>query len=177
MLAPRELAIEQARFDWRQFCGVIILRNSQVSRSEQPKYPLGGHCGHIAALLVEPFRIALLRHAVADEGQAWRAQGAGDLPVDAHELIALVKRGAHKAMSSCASTGRSPAFLLPKVASAAPYFRKLPAIQWYSPEPVRFSTASPKFRRCSFAPPSPEEPTSTRAKRLSRAIVSSAAFP
>ena len=27
----------------------------------------------------------------------------------------------------------SPAFLLPNVASAAPYFRKLPAIQWYSP--------------------------------------------
>src|SRR5437667_244528 len=54
----------------------------------------------------------------------------------------------------------SPAFLLPKVASAAPYFRKLPAIQWYPPEPVRFSTASPKSRRCSLAPPSPEEPTS-----------------
>src|SRR6266851_9910044 len=28
-------------------------------------------------------------------------------------------------------------------ASAAPYSRKLPAIQWYSPDPVRFSTASP----------------------------------
>src|ERR1035438_6923108 len=60
-------------------------------------------------------------------------------------------------MSSCASTGRSPGFLLPKVASEAPYFRKLPAIQWYSPVPVRFSTASPQLRRCSLAPPSPEE--------------------
>ena len=44
---------------------------------------------------------------------------------------------------------------LPKVDWAAPYFRKLPAIQWYWPEPVRFSTASPKLRRCSLPPPSP----------------------
>src|ERR1039458_5955612 len=73
-------------------------------------------------------------------------------------------------MSSCASTGRSPGFLLPKLASAAPYFRKLPAIQWYSPDPVRFSTASPQLRRCSLAPPSPEEPTRTRAKRVSNAF-------
>ena len=35
-----------------------------------------------------------------------------------------VGRGAHSAMSSWASTGRSPEFLLPKDASAAPYFRK-----------------------------------------------------
>ena len=88
-----------------------------------------------------------------------------------------VGRGAQSAISSCASTGRSPAFLLPNVASDAPYFRKLPAIQWYSPEPVRFSTASPKLRRCSFAPPSPDEPTSTIAKRGSNAIVTSAALP
>ena len=71
----------------------------------------------------------------------------------------------------------SPAFLLPNVASAAPYFRKLPAIQWYSPEPVRFSTASPKLRRCGLAPPSPDEPTSTTANRVSKAIVTSAALP
>src|SRR6266516_3812383 len=82
-----------------------------------------------------------------------------------------VRRGAHKAISSCASTGRSLAFLLPNVASEAPYFRKFPAIQWYSPDPVRLSTASPKLRRCTLAPPSPEEPTSTRAKRVSKAMV------
>src|ERR671913_151708 len=57
----------------------------------------------------------------------------------------------------------SPAFLLPKSASAAPYFMKLPAIQWYSPDPVRFSTCSPQLRRCSLAPPSPDEPTRTTA--------------
>jgi hypothetical protein len=41
-----------------------------------------------------------------------------------------VGRGAQRAMSSWASTGMSFAFLLPNDASAAPYFRKLPAIQW-----------------------------------------------
>src|SRR5712692_4172643 len=67
-----------------------------------------------------------------------------------------VGRGAQRAMSSCASTGMSFAFLLPNAPSAAPYFRKLPAIQWYSPDPVRFSTASYRHygtvsRRCAGA--------------------------
>ena len=38
-------------------------------------------------------------------------------------------------------------FIEPNDDSAVPYFRKLPAIQWYSPEAVRFSTISPKLRR------------------------------
>src|SRR6266511_5541015 len=109
-----------------------------------------------------------------------------------------VGRGAQSAMSSWASTGMSLAFLLPddasakrtvdderggasprraEDASAAPYLRKLPAIQWYSPEPVRFSTASPKLRRCGLAPPSPDDPTRTTAKRGSNAMVTSAALP
>ena len=40
-----------------------------------------------------------------------------------------VSRGAHSAISSFESTGISPGFLLPKLASDAPYFIKLPAIQ------------------------------------------------
>src|SRR6266550_5480969 len=43
--------------------------------------------------------------------------------------------------------------------------------------PVRFSTSSPKLRLCGLTPPSPEEPTSTAAKRVSNAMVTSAAFP
>src|SRR6266511_6296132 len=109
-----------------------------------------------------------------------------------------VGRGAQRAMSSCASTGMSFAFLLPndaytkrtvdderggasprraEDASAAPYFRKLPAIQWYAPDPVRFSTCSPKLRRCGLAPPSPDEPTRTSANRGSKAMVTRAALP
>ena len=45
------------------------------------------------------------------------------------EHSAGVNRGAHKAINSLESTGRSPAFLLPKEDFAAPYFMKLPAIQ------------------------------------------------
>lgn len=40
-----------------------------------------------------------------------------------------VSRGAHSAISSFESTGMSPGFMLPKVASDAPYFMKLPPIQ------------------------------------------------
>src|SRR5581483_10621463 len=62
-------------------------------------------------------------------------------------------RGAHIATSSCESTGRSFQF------SGPAYFKKFPAIQWYSSIPATFSTISPQFRRCSFAPPSPDELT------------------
>src|SRR3989442_11511685 len=62
-------------------------------------------------------------------------------------------------------------------ASAAPYFRKLPAIQWYWPDPVRFSTCSPKLRRFGFGPPSPGEPTKNSANRGSEALVNKAALP
>ena len=43
--------------------------------------------------------------------------------------------------------------------SGPAYLRKLPAIQWYSPAAATFSTSSPKLRRESLAPPSPEELT------------------
>ncbi len=88
-----------------------------------------------------------------------------------------VGRGAVRAMSSLASTGRSPAVLAPDLPAEAPYLRKLPAIQWYSPVPVRLSTASPKLRRWGLAPPSPDEPTSTMANRSSTAMATRAALP
>ena len=55
--------------------------------------------------------------------------------------------------------------------------RKLPAIQWYCPDPVRFSTDSPKFLRYKLVPPSPAEAISPAAKRSSNARVTSAALP
>ena len=74
-------------------------------------------------------------------------------------LLTNTGRGAHRATSSCASTGRSFQVRGPA------YFKKLPAIQWYSPVPATFSTISPQLRRWSFAPPSPEELTKAMAKR------------
>ena len=58
-------------------------------------------------------------------------------------------RGATSAMSSCWSTG--------SWSQCPAYFRKLPAIQWYSPEPQTLSTDSPTSCRWSFAPHSPEQ--------------------
>ncbi len=82
-----------------------------------------------------------------------------------------VGRGAHRAISSWASTGRSAGV------SGPAYLRKLPAIQWYSPEPARFSTRSPQSRRWSLAPPSPDEPMKPIANRGSYAIATSVALP
>ena len=61
--------------------------------------------------------------------------------------------------------------------SGPAYLRKLPAIQWYSPDAATFSTSSPKLRRWSLAPPSPDEPMKPMAKRASYAIVTIAALP
>ena len=75
MLTPGQLAIEQAHVDRRHLLVVIVVRGPQVFRAQEPEYRPGGDGGHVAALLVQPLRVALLRHAVADEGQARRAQG------------------------------------------------------------------------------------------------------
>ncbi len=91
----------------RHLLGVIVVRHAQVLRAQQPEHRLRGHGGHEAALMIEPLGVALLRHAVADEGQARRAQRDQFVRVD--RKVAGV--------------------LLPNVASEAPYFRKLPAIQ------------------------------------------------
>ena len=108
VLAPGELAVEQARVDGRHLRHAVVLGHPEVSRPEQAEDRARRHRGHVAALLVEPVGVALLRDAVADEGRARRAQG--------DELVRVDRDVA--------------AFLLPKDASAAPYFRKLPAIQW-----------------------------------------------
>lgn len=62
-------------------------------------------------------------------------------------------RGAHRAISSCEATGRLPGVSGPS----------------YS--------VSPKLRRQSLAPPSPEEPTKAVAKRGAYAIVTNIALP
>jgi len=155
VLAPRQLTLDEAYIDGGHLCRTVVFLDPQILRAQQPEHRLGGNRRHEAALVVQPPGVALFRHAVADEGEARRTQR--------NQFVA--------------STGRSPGVLLPKAASDAPYFRKFPAIQWYSPDPVRFSTASPQLRRCSLAPPSPEDPTSASAKRGSNASVTRAALP
>jgi len=48
---------------------MIVFRDSEILRAEQTEYGPRGHGRHVAALVVQPLRIALLRDAVADEGR------------------------------------------------------------------------------------------------------------
>ena len=80
-------------------------------------------------------------------------------------------RGAHSAMSSCASTGRSSCVFM------LAYFMKFPQNQWYSLELARFSICSPKTLRKTLAPPAPDEAIKPREKRCSKAMATKAALP
>ena len=74
VLAPGQLAVEEARVVRRHLRHAIVLGHAQVAGAEQPEHRAGRHRGHEAALLIQPVRVALLRHAVADEGGTRRAQ-------------------------------------------------------------------------------------------------------
>ena len=93
VLAPGKFAIEQAHFDGRHFCGAIVVGNAQVLCAEKFEHGTGSHGGHEAAFLVEPLGIALLRDAVADEGQARRAQGDEFVRVDGQVAGVLAAKG------------------------------------------------------------------------------------
>ena len=75
VLAPCELAFEKPYIDRRHFRGVIVVRDSEVLRTEQTKHRPRGHSCHVAALLVQPLRVTFLRDAIADEGQPRCTQG------------------------------------------------------------------------------------------------------
>src|SRR5574337_515636 len=63
VLTPGELAVEQSGVDGRHLRGAIIVRYAEVLRTEQPEHRLGRHRRHEAAPVVQPFRVALFRHA------------------------------------------------------------------------------------------------------------------
>jgi hypothetical protein len=60
----------------------MIFRRRQPPGAEQTEHWSGGDRGHVAALLIQPPRIALLGDAVADEGRPRRAQGDQLVRVD-----------------------------------------------------------------------------------------------
>ena len=74
VLAPRELPVEQADVHRRHLLGHIVVGHAEVLGAEQSEDGLRGDGGHVAALVVEPLRVALLGHAVADERQPRRAE-------------------------------------------------------------------------------------------------------
>ena len=74
VLPPRELAIEQADVDRAASSRCGSRRDAEILGAEQAEHRLRRDRRHETALMVEPLRVALFRHAVADEGQARRAQ-------------------------------------------------------------------------------------------------------
>jgi hypothetical protein len=74
MLAPGELAIQQTHIDRWHLRGAIVVGNSKILRTQQPEYRPGCDRSHKAALLIQPFCIAFLGHAITDERRPRRAQ-------------------------------------------------------------------------------------------------------
>src|SRR5687768_13557972 len=74
MLAPRELAVEQAGVDRRHPGNAVILFLTEVLRLKQAKHRTCRNRRHVTSLLVEPMRITPLGYAVADKRESRRAQ-------------------------------------------------------------------------------------------------------
>ena len=155
VLAPGELAVEQADVHGRHLLGRVVVGAAEVLRAEQTEHRLRRDRGHEAALMIEPLRVALLGNAVAHEREPRRAERDQLVRVDRNVagVLAAERRFRRAVLEEVAG---HPVILA---------------------GPVRLSTASPQLRRCSLAPPSPDEPMSTTAKRGSNAIVTSAALP
>ena len=74
VLPPCELSVEKADVDRRHLLFHVVVGRAKVLRAEEAECRSGRDRGHEAALLIEPFRVALLGHAVADERRTRRAQ-------------------------------------------------------------------------------------------------------
>ena len=67
MLSPRQLTIKKTDVDSRHLRHAIVVRVAKVLDAEQAEDGPGCDRCHIAALVIEPVRVTLLRDAVADE--------------------------------------------------------------------------------------------------------------
>src|SRR5262245_27618557 len=74
VLTPRNMAIEEADIDCGHFFRLIIRAHPQVLSAEQAENRLSGYSSHVAALMVQPPRVALFRYSVADKRKPGRAE-------------------------------------------------------------------------------------------------------
>jgi hypothetical protein len=58
VLAPRELPVSLGNADGGLLCFAIVIANAQVFRAQQSEDTARRHCCHVAALLIQPQRIA-----------------------------------------------------------------------------------------------------------------------
>src|SRR5215204_6391966 len=74
VLPPRQMAGQLTDVDFRPLPPGVVVGDPEVFLdAEQSEYRTGGDAGHVAALLIEPVRVAR-RNAVADERQSRRAK-------------------------------------------------------------------------------------------------------
>src|SRR5690242_18690168 len=74
VLPPRELSVNQPDIDAGHDRGVIVVTLAEIASAEQTEHRPGGDRRHVAALVIEPVRIALLGNPVADEYPPWSDQ-------------------------------------------------------------------------------------------------------
>ncbi len=70
MLTPGQFAIEHADVDARHFRYMVIQFVTDIVNAQEAEDLACGNGCHVAALVIEPVRIAFFRHAVADESKA-----------------------------------------------------------------------------------------------------------
>src|SRR5688572_25747883 len=70
MLAPGKLSVEQTHVDCRHLLRLVVVGLAEVFCTQKPEHRTGGNRSHIAALLIQPLRVASLGHAVTDKSQA-----------------------------------------------------------------------------------------------------------
>src|SRR6516162_3027969 len=93
VLAPGQLTLKDPHIYRRHFLFVIVIRRPEVSRAQEPEHRSGGHSRHVTSLVVQPFRIALLRHAIADKRQPGRAQSDEFTSIDGKVVRVLAAEG------------------------------------------------------------------------------------
>ena len=82
MLPPCQLAAEQPLVHRRHLRGGVIALHIKPPGAQQRVDAAGVYGGHEAAFVVQPFGVALLRNAVADESEARRTQSDQLIGVD-----------------------------------------------------------------------------------------------
>src|SRR5678815_5032789 len=75
VLAPCEVAIEQAGVHGRHFSGLIIFFNAEIARAEETEHRAGSDGRHVTAFLIEPLGITFFWNSVAEKCEAGRAEG------------------------------------------------------------------------------------------------------
>ena len=131
VLPPCELSVEKADIDRRHLLLHVVVGRAKVLRAEQPECRARRDRGHEAALLIEPFRVALLGHAVADERRTRRAQRQQLMRIDRQiagvPCRAVFARSAKRARRAVYA-GASDA-LASEARFGCAVFQEVPAIQ------------------------------------------------